>query len=251
MARQTAIILFTGKLGNNIGYERNGKHFLRSAPKAIQQTQATRQAARRFGACSAKGRLIRHAFYPELDVRCDSSHVNRLNKLLIQTSGNHTAIKGFRFNRTTGIDRFLHISPEMQGNDILHIPAQHVTQQEQFSALELKVIAVRIDCNSHRFTGTDTVAMMIDPRQPFNGTDIPLYVAGEGTLLVAIQIRGFHKDSPSFNKQFLAADIIAVIPPSEPKPTRLHTHPQRIIEQRTAPVIRLSIPARQTVTQRE
>ncbi|SFO99171.1 hypothetical protein SAMN05428949_7091 [Chitinophaga sp. YR627] len=251
MARQTAIILFTGKLGNNIGYERNGKHFLRSAPKAIRQTQATRRASRRFGACSTKGRLIRHAFYPELDVRCDSSHVNRLNKLLIQAAGDHTAIKDFRFNRTTGIDRFLPVSPEMNRNEVLHIPAQQITQREQFTALELKVIAVRIDFNNLQVTGTDTIAMMIDAGQPFNGTDIPLYVAGEGTLLLTIQIRGFHKDSPSANKQFLAADIITVIPPYVTKPTRWHTHPQRIIKQQPGPLISLSIPIRQMITQRE
>lgn len=251
MARQTAIILFTGKLGNNIGYERNGKYFLRSTPKAIRQTQATRRASRRFGACSAKGRLIRHAFYPELDVRCDSSHVNRLNKLLIQVAGDHTAIKDFRFNRTTGIDRFLSISPEIRSNDVLHIPAQHITRQDQFTALELKVIAVRIDFNNRCVTGTDTVVMQIDPGQPFNGTDIPLYIAGEGTLLLGIQIRGLHNDSPSCNKQFLAADIIAVIPPSGPKPTRLHTHPQRSIKQRSGLVMKPSMPAHKTIVQRE
>ncbi|TWV96896.1 hypothetical protein [Chitinophaga pinensis] len=172
-----------------------------------------------------QGRLIRHAFYPALDVRCDSSHINRLNKLLIQAAGDHTAVKGFRFNKTAGIDRFFSISPEIQGNDVLHIPAQHISQQHRFTALELKVIAVRIDFNSQQITGTDTVTIMIDSQEPFKGTDIPLYVVGEGTLLLTLQIRAIHDNGLSCNKQFLAADIIAVVPPSAPKRIRLlHIH---------------------------
>ena len=75
MATQNSIIPFTGKLGNLIGYERNGKYFLRSMPEIVRQTAATRRAARRFGLASCKAALIRNAFYDDLDIRYDSSHI--------------------------------------------------------------------------------------------------------------------------------------------------------------------------------
>ncbi len=83
MAKQISLITFTGKLGNLIGYERGGKYFLRSMPEIVRQTTATRRAAQRFGIASRKAALIRSAFYDELDIHCDSSHVNRLNRILI------------------------------------------------------------------------------------------------------------------------------------------------------------------------
>lgn len=65
MARQNSLIIFTGKLGNLIGYQRNGRYFLRSAPEKVKQTPATRRAARRFGMISKKAALIRKQFTAE------------------------------------------------------------------------------------------------------------------------------------------------------------------------------------------
>ncbi|SFO50340.1 hypothetical protein SAMN05428949_5460 [Chitinophaga sp. YR627] len=230
MARQKSIILLTGKLGDKIGYQRNGKYFFRSTPQTVRQSSATRRASKRFGIYSTQAKSIRHAFYPDLDIQCDSTHVNRLNKLLIKSAGDHTAIKGFRFNKQTGIDRFLKILPEFSRNGMLHIPPQHINN-EGFTALEIKAIAVRIDFSSRRVTGTDTVNMLIDPQQPFCGANIPLYVSGEGTLLLTIQIRGIDQGGLTRNRQYTAADIIAVLPPIRPKRFRAHTHPLRTITQ--------------------
>ena len=230
MARQKSIITVTGKLGAKIGFERNGKYFFRSAPERVRQTRNTRRASRRFGLCSRKGSVIRHACYNELDVRCDSAHINRLNKRLIESGGDHTAIAGFRFNKQTGIDRFFTIAPELSGNDVLHIPPQEIVQHEQLTALEVKVIAVRIDFQTAQVTGTDTVIEIINPQDYFSGRRIPLYAGGEGTLMVALQVRGVRSDDVSTNKLYLAADIIAVKEPTRPKRFRIHTHPQVITQ---------------------
>lgn len=227
MARQRSIITFTGKLGQQIGYERNGKYFLRGAPRTVCQTTATRNAAKRFGIASRKSRLIRHACYPELDVRCDSSHVNRLNSLLIADTGNHAAITGFRFNQYAGIDRFLAVRPTLSANGELHIPAQDISQYSRFTALEIKVIAVRIDFDTCCVTGTDTFVTTIHRGQPFDGLTVPLFVPGEGTLLLTLQIRGMRSDGPSHDQRYIAADIIAVIPPKAAKRLKVHIHPQR------------------------
>ncbi|SFO29388.1 hypothetical protein SAMN05428949_4821 [Chitinophaga sp. YR627] len=215
MAKQISFITFTGKLGNLIGYERGGKYFLRSTPEQVRQTPATRRAAQRFGLASSKAALIRHAFYDELDIHCDSGHINRLNKLLIKAAGNHAAITRFRFNQYTGTDRFFSIEPKLFRNGTLHIPAQSIHLHKDIAALEIKVIATRIDFNSKQICHTETVVMTIDPAVHFCGADVPLDITGTGTLVVTLQIRGLDKEGYS-RKQYEAADIIAVMEPHIP-----------------------------------
>jgi len=226
MGKQKTFIPISGRWGNQIGYERNGVFYVRSAPETVNQTRATIRASKRFGRYSAKGKLIRHAFYPELDVRFDTGHINRLNSLLIRAAGDHAVTKGFRFNEQAGIDKFFTRMPELSKKGILYIPAQDIVQYNQFTVYEVKAIAVRINFNTRQVTGTDTVTMTIDPAVPFTGASIPLYVAGEGTLMLTIQVRALLKDGPSGNKQYLAADIVAVIPPPKPKRVKVHTHSQ-------------------------
>lgn len=227
MAKQTSIIPFTGKLGNLIGYERNGEYFLRTMPEIVRQTHATRRAARRFGMVSRKAALIRHAFYSDLDIPCDNGHVNRLNKVLIAAGRNHEAITGFRFNQHTGIDRFFTVVPRLLENDILHVPAQTISQYKGLNALEVKVIAARIDFIRGQITGTGTTILMINPDMPFEETNIPLDIPGAGTLVVTLQVRGMHKDGVSGNRQHLAADIIAVVAPQIQKCFSKPTYPRR------------------------
>ncbi|PSL25041.1 hypothetical protein [Chitinophaga ginsengisoli] len=228
MAKQNSLFPFTRKLGKVIGYERNGKFFLRKMPEFVRQNAATRSAAQRFGIASKKGALIRHTFYTDLDIRCDDGHINRLNKAFIAAGNNNAAITGFRFNQHTGIDRFLSIAPRLFRNETLHIPKQTLAHHKGITALEVKVIAKRIDFLTPQVTGTETVTIAIDPRQPFDGADIPLNVPGEGTLVITMQIRGMHEDRPSCNRQYLAADIVAVAAPQIPDkiPHNKPTYPQ-------------------------
>ncbi|MGO4292355.1 hypothetical protein [Chitinophaga sp. RAB17] len=227
MAKQMSIISFTGKLGPLIGYKRNGQYFLRSMPESVRQTTATRRASRRFGAASRKGAFIRHAFYPHLDIYCDGGHINRLNKLLIAAGDHHAAITGFRFNQHTGVDRFFTVAPRLFRNGILHIPAQTIAGYKGITALEVKVIATRIDFISRQVTGSETVTLMIDPNTTFQETNVSLDVPGQGSLVVVFQVRALYKDGPSGNRQYIAADIIAVTAPEVPKYAKKRTYPKR------------------------
>jgi hypothetical protein len=251
MGRQHSIITFTGRLGNLIGYERNGKYFLRSMPEIVRQTSATRRAAKRFGMASRKGALIRNAFYDDLDIRGDSGHINRLNKLLIAAAGNNAAITGFRFNQYAGIDRFFTVAPKLFRDGILHIPPQAIAQHKNIATLEVKVIAAHIDFTTREVTDMETVIMMIDARETFAGAKIPLNVSGKGILVVTLQVRGMNEDVPSCNRQYLAADIIAVKEQQPVKPCKKGTYPQRAISQ---PKISFNLPyapAYQPMIQRE
>ncbi|SHN07688.1 hypothetical protein [Chitinophaga sp. CF418] len=215
MAKQNSLFPFTRKLGNVIGYQRNGNYFLRKMPEIVRQNAATRSAAQRFGIASKKGALIRHTFYRDLDIRCDDGHINRLNKAFI-AAGDNTGITGFRFNQHAGIDRFFSVAPKLFRNEALHIPKQALAQHKGITALEVKVIATRIDFRSQLVTGTGTVMLTIDPHKPFEGADLALDIPGEGTLVVTLQVRAMHNDQPSSNRQYLAADIIAVAMPQIP-----------------------------------
>ncbi|HVI46573.1 MAG TPA: hypothetical protein VM802_16975 [Chitinophaga sp.] len=214
MAKQISIITFTGKLGNLIGYSRGGKHFLRSLPAKVRQTTATRRAARRFGIASKRGSLIRSAFSGLMDVRCDSGHVNRLTSALIPSAGGDTgSITAFRFNRHTGTDRFLTLSPKLSRNGILHIPPQTLPGFNGIHTLEIKVIAARIDFTTHQVVGTETAVLVVNAGESFKGAACDVDIPGKGTLVVVLQIKGLQNNMPSCNRKYLAADIIAVQPP--------------------------------------
>jgi hypothetical protein len=229
MAKQMSVIPFTGKIGNLIGYKRNGKYFLRSMPESVQQTAATRRASRRFGIASGKGAFIRNAFYSHLDIHCDGSHINRMNKVLIAAGDDHAAITGFRFNQHTGVDHFFTVAPRLLRNGILNIPAQTIGWYKGIAALEVKVIATRIDFRSRQVAGNETVALILDTDATFQETNISLDVPGEGSLVVVFQVRALYKDGPSGNRQYMAADIIAVTAPQVPKYVSKRTYPKRTI----------------------
>jgi hypothetical protein len=229
MAKQNSLLRFIGTLGNLIGYERNGEFFMRSKPKIVRQTPATRRAARRFGIASRKGAMIRHAFYDNLDIRCDSTHINRMNKVLIAAAGNNAAIVNFRFNQHTDVDRFFTVVPTISRDGIVHIPAQTLAQYKNIIALEVKVIAARIDFITGQVTGTATAVMTMDTGEYFTGADISLAVPGTGTLLVTLQVRAIDKEGLSFNRQYQAADIIAVIAPQPAEAFNRHPYPPRTI----------------------
>lgn len=211
MAQQNSILPFTGKLGNLIGYRRNGKFLLRSMPEIVRQTRGTRRAAQRFGMASKKGALIRHAFYSELDVCHDKSHINRLTGILIPSAGNNIkSITGFRFNKHTGTDRFFIQAPQLSADGILHIPAQTLPVCKGITSLEAKVIVTRINFATHQVVATESNVLVIDLHESFNGAAVSVDIPGKGALVVTLQVRGVQDNIPSRNTRYLAADIVAV-----------------------------------------
>jgi hypothetical protein len=222
MALQTGVFKFTGRLQNVIGYRRNGKYFFRSMPDKVKQTAATRHAARRFGMASRKGKLIRKAFRPYLDMRYDGTLVNRLNKLFIQSGTNGLqALRGFHFNRHTGLEKMFLVPPVFTVNGTLHIPAQELLPQGRNTHLEVRLIATRIDFTTQRVLSTDVASALIDlnPDIPFNGMALSVPVEGEGTLMVVLQCRACTACNghlqPSGDRRYMAADVISLLVPPE------------------------------------
>ncbi|WP_109697085.1 hypothetical protein [Chitinophaga deserti] len=220
MAILDSLIPFTGRLGNIIAYKRNGKHCLRTVPEKVRQTANTRRAAKRFGAASRKGALIRHAIKPHLDVHTDHALVNRLNSLILQAGRhNHAALVKFRFNGYTGINTHINARPVFTKDGKLHIPAQQFKACAKAEHMEIKVIATRIDFNTRTITGSDTAVLNIPLKgrnQYFEGADMQVNVPGKGTLVVVVQVQQFKDGDAIGNRRSYAADIIAVVE-EEPK----------------------------------
>lgn len=224
MAMQTGLFPFTGRVGNVIGYKRNGVHFVRSMPSEVNQTASTRKAAKNFGIASSKGSLIRRAFTNHLDVKGDSSRVNRLNQTLIQSD--IQGLQGYQFNRHTGVKEFFSIAPELSTDNILRIPAQKLPVPGKAASLEVKLITTKIDFNTRRITNTVSKNVLINLSQPFEGLEMDASLQGKGTLLIALQVRVLNSDRPNKytpavipaewltnDRRYKAADIIAIVPP--------------------------------------
>ncbi|HEY1166181.1 MAG TPA: hypothetical protein VGE90_13465 [Chitinophaga sp.] len=222
MALQVGIHKFTGRLDNVIGYRRNGKYFFRSMPDNVQQTAATKRAARRFGIASRKGKLIRTAFRPHLGIRYDGTLVNRLNKLFIKAGrDNFPDFQGFHFNRHTGLEKLFTIPPIFTVNGTLHIPAQELEPQGANTHLEIRLIAVRLDFRTHRVLSSESSSAIIDLDEsiPFNGLALSVPTEGEGVLMVTLQCRACKATNgilyPSNDRRYIAADVIHLVVPAD------------------------------------
>lgn len=213
MAKQTGILLFTGKMENQVGYRRNGNYFIRTMAQTVRQTGATRQSAREFGIASTKARLIRHAITPLLDIIPDNTCVNRLNKALIQAGKNGLQdLHGFRFNRHTPVERFFSLQPVLTPAGTWHIPAQNLSPQWNATHLHITAIAVRISFMQRRIIISRTSAVTIDLKEPFNGAALDINLRGNGTLLHVLQINTSANRAALTSSRFTAADIMHVVP---------------------------------------
>jgi len=236
MATQAGILPFTGKLGNIIGYRRNGTYFVRSMPETVRQTFATQRAARNFGIASRKGKLIRRAIAPHLDILTDGSLVNRLNKALIKGGKDHqAALTGFRWNSRTGTEQFFPQPPTISPDGTLNIPAQSLHTHCQATHLEIKLIATRISFATQKIIDSDSTAVIIDLDTPFDGATLNLELPGKGTLLLVLQVR-----AGDFNdRRCVAADIVAVVSPVAVNPTVINNGSFPVIRKvRTRTVLR-------------
>lgn len=225
MAIQTGIFPFSGKLGQVIGYRRNGIYYLRSMPEAVRQTTATRKAARDFGMASRKGKLIRRAITPLLNIHRDGSLVNRLNKVLISNK----SITGFRLNKHTGVDQFFSQPPFIASDGTLKIPPQVLPAQNAATQLEIKVIATRISFLERKIINSAAMALTMEIGTLQEGISLPVNIPGKGTLIVVLQVRTGTPDMTTGNRRFMAADIIHVAAPAKtkriPPPQKLFSYP--------------------------
>jgi hypothetical protein len=217
MAKQVGISKFTGRIDNVIGYRRNGVYCVRTMPETVRQTAATRRAARSFGMASRKGKLIRRALCPYMDLRHDGTHVNRLNRELIAAGNSDLQLlRAFRFNKHSTVGNLFLIPPVLRPEGLVQIPAQEFLAPGKATHLEVRVIAARINFAEQKVMDVNAVTAIIDLTKPFNGTEFNVPVAGKGTLILAMQVRACEEDNGKLyaigGRRYMAADIISIAP---------------------------------------
>lgn len=255
MATQTSVITYEGKLDKTIGYRRKGKRCVRRLPKHVRRSIATILSGTDFGTASKAGKLVRRALLPALDIRQDYTLTNRLNKEMLkvlyagsQERGSrriqHKAtelLKGFQFNKTTGLDRLLPFPiPKVvqDGNKLrIAIPAMEagaIRHARNTTHIEIKAVAAGLNFNGddRELAVSDKVLFRIN--QPVAATELVLpFKAGEAETIVVLQVRAFNEHNGILvalgNMKYCAADIIDVIPsfPAEEGMAPHHAQPTK------------------------
>ncbi|NML23606.1 hypothetical protein HHL16_22190 [Pseudoflavitalea sp. G-6-1-2] len=215
MAILTGKVKFTGRVGDLIGYKRNGVDCLRSMPLEVKQTNATCKAAKRFGEASHTGKLIRQAFAPYLLGKTDRSYVNRLNKAIIQSGVE--GLRGYRFNQQSHISDFLQ-SPILGDDNILRITKILQPRHIKVTHMEYRLIAMRIDITTGKILQSLERSYMhefVRWSADFKPIEFDANLPGKGTLIVVLQANPYQGKYPLYDKRYLATDIIKVeMPPA-------------------------------------
>lgn len=236
MPEQQGPVYFSGKLGNIVGYSRNGKHYYRSLPQHVEISNAAKLSSTDFGTASKAGKLIRTAIKPHLDIRSDGQHCNRLNKLLLKVlyaggepSGsrrfhalNLPGLTGHQFNALSRIGNIIKTEVVYDGQHHFHLnfPMHHfqnIKHAIKATHIEIKVIPVMVDfiTNRHHISGTDQV--FVDLMAPTSPAISFLYIQPLwAETIIIIQIKAFVNKKgvlkPSNNIKYQAAEIINVVP---------------------------------------
>ena len=235
MASQDGIFTFEGKLDKVIGYKRKGKRCYRRLPKHVQRSTATILSGTDFGTASKAAKLVRRALIPALDIRPDHTLTNRLNKEMLRVlytgSGQRGSrsiqnnalglLKGFQFNKTTGLSRLLPFTPlVVQDGDQLRIAIPAITpgsilHARNTSHIEIKAIAAGVNFHKEGHqTVSDNVLFRINEPQAATALVLP-FKAGDAETIVVLQVRAFSEDNgrlyASGNQKYCAADIIDVV----------------------------------------
>jgi hypothetical protein len=250
MGKQTGILLYSGKLGDQVGYYRKNKKgkkewWTRHAPQNVRQTAATRSAASDFGTASKCSRLVRHALRPWLQYySCHFDH-NRLNKVFIDivkadkarktgfkipTHHNLQSLCGFHFNTDRSIQQYLTVHPAVardNSNTItVSIPGLHISNTKTHKGIthiSVKAIALPLNFKQDSTTPVTTETVTIKRSDAHQAITLTLPATNEQTLILleiqgACEING--RMEISANTQTAAMDIIAVLPATKQKKTK-------------------------------
>jgi hypothetical protein len=241
MAKQSCILKYSGKLGNQVGYRRGKHYFIRQAPAVVKQTAATKKAAADFGTASKGSRIIRHALQESLQYCYDSSLNIRLNKVLgeivradtqhpvgqrILTADHMKQLQGFQFNGDTRLGQFLTATPAVEMEDthsisisLPEILSKHTKAFRGVTHLSIKAIALSVNFAAETTQQVISETIVIKRQEEPLPARLTLNTNRDDTTLVMLEIRAFYevngKRYLAQDKQLHALDVIAVLPPIE------------------------------------
>lgn len=236
MARQMGPFYFTGTYNGMVGYKVGNEYFFRSIPDHVTQTTATKKAAEDFAAASSCGKMIRQALHKVMDLKQEHQLTNRLNKVMAKVIRRDTAhqagsrlvlpehlevLKNFSFNSETKLDNVLPgIEAEIEQSAFITVSIPTVAKikrTKRTTHIEIKAIAISANFARGTCKQTSSEAVMIDVNQPWKTLELTMPRPGKDHTLVILQVRAFEKVNGGMtvfsDKNYCAADIIAVMPP--------------------------------------
>jgi hypothetical protein len=239
MAKQSCILKYSGKLGDQIGYRKGKHYFMRQAPAVVRQTTATKKAAADFGTASKGSRVIRHALQDSLQHCYDPSLNVRLNKVLgeiVRADAHHSAgqrlltadhmthLQGFQFNADARLDQFLTDPPVVKIDDnqgtgvtLPDIRLKHTKTLQGVTHLSIRAIALSVNFAKETTRQVASETIIIKRNREQLPASFTLNINRAHSTLIMLEIQAFYEVNGelylSQNKHFHALDIIAVLPP--------------------------------------
>jgi hypothetical protein len=128
MAVQRSVITVSGKLDNQVYYQRNGKRFVRMAAAPYPLSENSKKSGTEFGRASIAASLVKEAFGYIINPVADKKVYNRLTSTFIKLigtahnkpkgerevpDGDLALLKGFQFNTYTGSHKICSLEPEV------------------------------------------------------------------------------------------------------------------------------------------
>jgi len=233
MGKQTSLIKFTGRVRDLIGYEREGEHYIRSAPLHVHRSARTKLSALAFGKASRLGAAMRQAMRGELKGMAGGSNVNRLNKALFSVlqaddlhrirrfaPANFKSLKGFGLNPHADVQKVLSVKPEVQrdvaGN--IHVtlpPMENLTCNPRATHLSIRAVAVHVQPGFDKASTTASRTLLIPADRPCPGQTLVIPAAGAAVSCVLLEVVCCQEEHGRMyrlqNRLFTAVEVIAVL----------------------------------------
>ena len=234
MARQTAL-KFSGTVGSVIFYERLGGYYMRSKPKQVRQTTATKASAVTFGKANTLCKSLRQAMKPILPSATDRQLMYRLNSALQQWLAiNNAAATGiqpvpslqyFQLNTACSLQERCRppftVQWQAGGTALLNIPAINpvadITAPAGTKAVQVHMMAIACRVSDATIQSVQEQTITYD----YTATDYPsrqvpfAWPVGNGNLLlIAVALRYRLQDMPErycTKTEWLPAGIVGAV----------------------------------------
>jgi len=206
MAKQTKL-RFSGSTDAATYYERLGEFYIRSRPKKVRQTKATKKSAGNFGLANRLSGKLREGLKPAIPNPTDRQLMYRftdaLYQWLLQNGGNPaagkiTALQQFNFNAATGIAERWKIPIEVSqvpGENITvnfpaFVPTDVISAAAHTQAVECTITAAAVSLKNPVLTGSSTLKITI----PYTSSAVPaktltLPVIGSSGIVLVTALR--------------------------------------------------------------
>ena len=233
MARVIGNMPLSGKVGDLVFFERDGKMFVRAkSNKPVKQSEATKKSSKDFGTVTRTAARIRKAF-KRVSERADGTLVSRMNKQIAAIfstipkkfagkkhimQGDVNLLKGFQFNLDKRLQTLLRAVPDFTvlSTGCLHIGYHERPAGKLFKAVELPssaIIEVVIFCMDLHGNADQIIAaqpLTIDGNDEFVGANliVPLDLTGDRMVVIAMGIQYFRSGSTSVLTRTWAGGIV-------------------------------------------